>query len=74
MFYNGRTDIAEEIDFNKINESSKCIVCNYYYFLKVNLKFQPKVCDGCHSLIEKSMSFNDVKLVSVKGNDHRIHF
>ena len=42
MFYYGRTDTSEEIDFNKINESSKCIVCNYYYFLKIKFKILAK--------------------------------
>ena len=35
-----RIDISGEIDLNKTNESHKCIICNYYYFLKVNVRFQ----------------------------------
>ena len=31
--------MSEGIDVNKINESYKCIICNYYYFLNFNLRF-----------------------------------
>ena len=30
--------------------------------------------NGCHDLMQKAMSFNDVAIVSIKGNDSRIHF
>ena len=40
----------------KTNESRKCIICNYCYFLKVNFRFQPKECDDCHDLMQKAMS------------------
>ena len=69
-----RIGIYEVIDINKSNESHRCVICNYYYFLNVNSKFQPKVCDGCHNLIQTSVSFNDAAIGSVKGNDHRTHF
>ena len=55
--------MTEEIDVNKTNESRRCINCNYYYFLKVNFRFQPKACDGCHDLMQKE-----------KASDCRIHF
>ena len=42
-------------------------------FLDINLRFDPEVCNGCHDLIQKARSFN-VVIVSVKGNDYRIHF
>ena len=32
------------------------------------------VCNGCHNLMQKAMSFNDVAIVYVKGNTYRIHF
>ena len=40
------------------------------YFLDKNFRFDPKVCNGCHILMEKAMNFN----VSVDGNDYRTHF
>lgn len=44
------------------------------YYLNVNLRFQIKVCNGCHNLIQKDMSFNDVAIVSFKWDDYRTHF
>ena len=35
---------------------------------------QSHLCNGCHDLMQKSMSFNDVAMVSIKGSDYRIHF
>ena len=74
MSGNVRIGVYEGIEFNKSNESRGYVICNYYYFLKVNFKFQPKVCDGCHKLIQASVRFNDSAIVSVKGNDHRTYF
>ena len=30
--------------------------------------------NGCHDLMRKAMSFNDVAIVYVKGSAYRIHF
>lgn len=38
----------------------------------MNFIFQSRVCDGCHDMAQKSMSFDDVAIVTVKGNDYRI--
>ena len=32
------------------------------------------LCNGCHDLMQKAMSFNDVAIVYVKGSAYRIHF
>ena len=32
------------------------------------------LCNGFHDLMQKSTSFDDVAIVSIKGNDYRIHF
>ena len=70
-----RIDISEGIDINKSNDKSKeCDICHYLYFLDKNFSYQPHLCHGCHDLMQKAMSFNDVSIVSVKGNDYRIHF
>ena len=37
-------------------------------------KFEPDICNGCHYLIQKVISFNGFDIVSVKGNDNTIHF
>ena len=69
-----RIEILEGIDVNKTNGSRECIICHYWNFLEINFIFQPEVCNGCLTLMQKAMSFDDVAIVSVKGNDHRIHF
>ena len=65
--------MSQGIDFNQTNELCKCIICNWYYFLKINFRFRPKVCDGCHNLMQNVKSFNDVAIVFVKGNDYKIY-
>ena len=39
-------NMFEGIDTNKTKESRKCIIRNYYYFLKLNIRFQPKTCEN----------------------------
>ena len=34
--------MSEGSDTNKTNKSCKCIICNCYYFLKVDFRFQSK--------------------------------
>ena len=67
-----RIDISEGIDIDKINASKGCDVCHYWYFLDKNYKYEPYLCNGCHDLMQKAMSFNDVAIVSIKGNDYSI--
>ena len=69
-----RTDISEGIDINKANASKECDICHYWYFLDKNFNYDPYPCNGCHDLMQKAMYFNDVAIVSIKGNDYRIHF
>ena len=52
-----KIEVSEGIDVNKTIEQHRCITFNYYYFLKVNFRFQPKACNGCHDLMQKAMSF-----------------
>lgn len=46
----------------------------YLYFFKINLKFQSKVRDDCHDMTQKSVSFNDFAVPTVRRNDYRINF
>ena len=43
-------------------------------FLDKNFNYEPYLCNGCHDLMQKAMNFNDIAIVSIKGNDYRIHF
>ena len=69
-----RIDVSEGIYINKTNPSKECGICHYWYFLDKNFKDEPYLCNGCHDLMQKAMNFNDVAIVSIKGNDYRIHF
>ena len=69
-----RIDISEGIDTNKTSVSKECDICHYWYFLDKNFNYDPYLYNGCHDLMQKAMSFRNVAIVSIKGNDHRIHF
>ena len=69
-----RIDISEGIDINKTNPSKECDIRHYWYFLDQNYNHEPYLCNGCHDLMQIAMNFNDLAIVSVKGNDYRIHF
>ena len=43
-------------------------------FFRQNFRYQAHLCNGCHDLMQKVMSFNDVVIVSIKDSDYRIHF
>ena len=66
--------ISKGININKTNISKQCDICHYWYFLGKSFKYESYLCNGCHDLMQKTMSFNDVAFVSVKGSDYRIHF
>lgn len=59
-----RIEVFKGIDVNKTHGLHQCI--NWQYFLKINSRFQPEVCYGCHDLMQKAMNFNDVAIVAVK--------
>ena len=69
-----RIDAWGGTDVNKTNGLLESIIYNYWYFLDINFRFQMEVCNGCRHLIKKIMSFNNVVIVTVKGNYCRIHF
>ena len=67
--------ILEGIDPNKSpNKSKQCDKCHYWYFFDKNFNYEPHLCNGCHDMTMKAASFDDVALVSVRGNDYRINF
>ena len=69
-----RIDISEEIDINKTNLSKECDIFHYWYFKNTGFKYESYLCNGCHDLMQKAISFNNVAIVYVKGNAYRIHF
>ena len=63
-----RLDISEGIDANKTNLSKECDICHYCYFRDIDFKYKKYFCNGCHDLMQKTMSFNNVAIVYVKGS------
>ena len=58
-----RIDISEEIDVNKTSASRECDIFHYWYFKDIGFKYEPYLCNGCHDLMQKAMSFNDVAII-----------
>ena len=64
-----RIDISEGIDIKKTNASKGC-----WYFKDIGFKYELYLCNDCHGLMQKAVSFNDVAIAYVKGSAYRIHF
>ena len=69
-----RIDISEGIDVNKTSALKECDICHYWYLKDIGFKYEPCLCNGCHDLMQKAMSFNNVAIVYVKGSAYRINF
>ena len=52
----------------------KCDICHYRYFKDFGFKYELYLCNGCHDLMQKAMSFNNIAIEYVKGSAYRIHF
>ena len=74
MLEYARIDISEGIDINNTTLSKECDICHYWYFKDVGFKYEPCLCNCCHDLMQKAMSFNNVAIVYVTGSANRTHF
>ena len=78
MLEDDRADISEGIDTQKTNASKECKICLWYfknlYFKNIDFKYEPHLCNGCHSLMQKAVNFNNIAIVYVKGSAYRIQF
>ena len=52
-----RIDISQGIDIKKTNVSKECKVCHYWYFKDIGFKYETYLCNACHGLIQKTVSF-----------------
>ena len=68
-----RIGISAGIDNNKTNASKEFDIFHYWYFQDIDFKYDPYLCNSCHDLMQKAISFNDVAIVYVKGSAYRIH-
>ena len=62
MLEHDKIDVSEGIDTNKTSASKQHNICHYWYFLDKNFNYEPYLCNGCHDLMQKAMSFNDVAI------------
>ena len=67
-----RIDISEGV--NKTKLSKECDICHYWYFKDIGFEYEPYLCNACHDLMQKAMSFNNIAIVYVEGNAYRINF
>ena len=73
LAYN-RVNISEGIDISKTNASKEYKICHYWYFKHIGFKYDPYLCNRCHGLMQKAISFNDVTIVYVKESAYMTHF
>ena len=69
-----RIDISQGIDVNKTILLKDWDICHYWYFKNVGFRYEPYLCNGCHDLMQKAISFNNAAIVYVKENAYRINF
>ena len=69
-----RIYISEGVDVNKTNLLKECDICHYWYFKNIGFRYEKYLSNGCHDLMQKAMSFNNVAIVYVQGSAYRINF
>ena len=52
----------------------ECDIFHYWYFKDIVFKHEPYLCNRCHDLMQKAISFNNVGIVYIKGNACKIQF
>ena len=70
-----RIDLSESIDTtqNKL-VSRECSLCHFFYFLDKNFSYQKYLCNGCHDISMKAISFNNLAIIYCRGNAYRVNF
>ena len=69
-----KIDVSEEINIKKTIVSKECKICHYWCFKDISFKYESHLYNGCHGLMQKSVSFNNIAIVYIKGSAYRIHF
>ena len=69
-----RIDISEGIDVNKTSASKECDICHFWYFKDIGFRCELYILNGCHDLMQKAMSLNNIAIAYVKGSAYRINF
>ena len=68
-----RIDKSKGIDFNKGENSVKCMTCNYYYFKDIVFKYQYYVCNACHDFSMTVQNLSDFFVATTKNVEYRVY-
>ena len=69
-----RIDLSEGIDVNKnISTSKKCYLCGYWYFINKDFNYQKYLCNGCHEMITKAISMQNIAIIYHNGQAYRVN-
>ena len=70
-----RIDLSESIDTtqNKL-VSRECSLCHFFYLLDKNFSYQKYLCNGCHDMSMKAISFNNLAIIYCRGNAYHVSF
>ena len=76
MLENDRINVSKGIDSNKtVGKRLMWVsVWHYWYFFRLNFQFQPKACDVCHNMTQKSMNIDDVAVLLWKDMIIELNF
>ena len=69
-----RINISEGIDVNKTCAPKECDICLFWCFKDIGFKYEQYLCNGCHDITQRVISFNDADIAYVKRSAYRIHF
>ena len=50
LLHYSKIKVSEGIDINKSNKWKECMICHSWYYVAINYKFKPYVCNGCHDV------------------------
>ena len=62
---------SEGIDASKAGKSKECELCHYRFFKDVGFKFEQYVCKGCHDLLKKTYTLENIAILSAKAATFR---
>ena len=65
-----RIDCSEGIDFNRTDRSVKCMIL---HFKDIAFKYQPYVCNSCHSFNVSIQNVRDFFIIKIKNIDYRLY-
>ena len=70
-----RIDLSEGIDTNRCKYiSTKCSLCQFYYFLDKNFNYGPYLYDGCYDTSLKAKSMKNLAILYCGEQAYRINF